>query len=143
MFVLRYDNVGAGDHRALPGGGPGAGGSPRADALRELREATGWTDLEPGPLLCTREHAFTHSYFTHSGVPARRHEHPYITRGPRREPAGPQPTAAHAAGGIPAWRRWSREELPPFPDRFGCRTWRGCSAKARISDRTGGSAIRV
>ncbi|CAL9534016.1 hypothetical protein SUDANB105_04080 [Streptomyces sp. enrichment culture] len=46
---------------ALPGGGLEPGEGPREGALRELREETGWEDLEPGPLLCTWEHGFTHS----------------------------------------------------------------------------------
>ncbi|MBN0045057.1 GNAT family N-acetyltransferase [Streptomyces actuosus] len=111
VFLLRYDNVEVGVHWALPGGGLEAGESPREGALRELREETGWTDLEPGPLLCTWEHDVTHG-----GVPVHRHEHVYVTCGPRREPVGPRLTAAHAADGILTWRWWSREELSAAPE---------------------------
>ncbi|MER6347596.1 bifunctional GNAT family N-acetyltransferase/NUDIX hydrolase [Streptomyces sp. NPDC001595] len=106
VLLFRYDNVEVGVHWALPGGGLEDGEGPREGALRELAEETGWTDLEPGPLLCTWEHDFTHS-----GVPVRQHEHVYVTRGPRREPAGPQLAAAHAADGILTWRWWTPAEL--------------------------------
>ncbi|MEV5874130.1 bifunctional GNAT family N-acetyltransferase/NUDIX hydrolase [Streptomyces sp. NPDC052101] len=111
VLLLRYDNVEVGVHWALPGGGLEAGESPREGALRELAEETGWTDLEPGPLLCTWEHDFTHS-----GVPVRQHEHVYVTRGPRRDPAGPQPTATHGAEGILGRRWWTRRELAAAPE---------------------------
>ncbi|MEU0339126.1 bifunctional GNAT family N-acetyltransferase/NUDIX hydrolase [Streptomyces bobili] len=106
VLLFRYDNVEVGVHWALPGGGLEEGESPREGALRELTEETGWTGLEPGALLHTWEHDFTHS-----GVPVHQHEHIYVTPGPRREPAGPGLAAAHAADGILTWRWWSREEL--------------------------------
>lgn len=106
VLLFRYDNVEVGIHWALPGGGLEAGEGPREAALRELREETGWDDLEPGPLLCTWEHDFTHT-----GTPVRQHEHVYVTRGPHREPSGPGLAAAHAADGILTWRWWSRQEL--------------------------------
>ncbi|SOD85662.1 bifunctional GNAT family N-acetyltransferase/NUDIX hydrolase [Streptomyces sp. Ag109_G2-15] len=106
VLLFRYDNVEVGVHWALPGGGLEPGEGPREGALRELAEETGWTDLEPGPLLCTWEHDFTHS-----STPVRQHEHIYVTHGPHREPAGPALAAAHAADGILTWRWWSRQEL--------------------------------
>lgn len=106
VLLFRYDNVEVGIHWALPGGGLEAGEGPREAALRELREETGWDDLEPGPLLCTWEHDFTHT-----GTPVRQHEHVYVTGGPHREPSGPGLAAAHAADGILTWRWWSRQEL--------------------------------
>ncbi|MFE5396295.1 GNAT family N-acetyltransferase [Streptomyces sp. NPDC056568] len=107
VFLFRYDNVEVGVHWAMPGGGLEADEGPREGALRELREETGWTDLEPGPLLCTWEHDFTHL----SVGPVRQHEHVYVARGPRREPTGPGLAAAHAADGILTWRWWTRKEL--------------------------------
>ncbi|MCX4763080.1 bifunctional GNAT family N-acetyltransferase/NUDIX hydrolase [Streptomyces sp. NBC_01275] len=106
VLLFRYDNVEVGVHWALPGGGLEGDEAPREGALRELREETGWEDLEPGPLLCTWEHDFTHS-----DVPVRQHEHVYVTRGPRREPGGAHLAAAHAADGILTWRWWTRAEL--------------------------------
>nr|WP_260859850.1 bifunctional GNAT family N-acetyltransferase/NUDIX hydrolase [Streptomyces cupreus] len=111
VLLFRYDNVEVGVHWALPGGGLEAEESPREGALRELREETGWTDLEPGPLLCTWEHDFTHGV-----TPVHQHEHIYVTRGPRREPSGPQLAAAHAQDGILTWRWWTREELTAEPE---------------------------
>ncbi|WP_432032720.1 GNAT family N-acetyltransferase [Streptomyces antibioticus] len=111
VFLFRYDNVEVGVHWALPGGGLEPGESPREGALRELREETGWTDLAPGPLLCTWEHDFTHS-----GVPVHQHEHVYVTEGARREPTGPHLAAAHATDGILTWRWWPREELRNAPE---------------------------
>ncbi|MGW7524789.1 GNAT family N-acetyltransferase [Streptomyces sp. NPDC054783] len=112
VLLFRYDNVEVGVHWALPGGGLEPGESPREGALRELAEETGWTDLEPGPLLCTWEHDFTHT-----GTPVRQHEHVYVTRGPRRDPAdGSRLAAAHTADGILAWRWWTRGELTEAPE---------------------------
>ncbi|MFJ9816820.1 GNAT family N-acetyltransferase [Streptomyces sp. NPDC101151] len=106
VLLFRYDNDEVGIHWALPGGGLEADETPREGALRELAEETGWTDLEPGPLLCTWEHDFTHT-----GTPVHQHEHIYVTHGPHREPAGPGLAAAHAADSILTWRWWSRQEL--------------------------------
>jgi ADP-ribose pyrophosphatase YjhB (NUDIX family)/GNAT superfamily N-acetyltransferase len=111
VFLFRYDNIEVGVHWALPGGGLEPGEGPREGALRELGEETGWTDLEPGPLLCTWEHDFTHAV-----GPVHQHEHIYVTRGPRREPSGPHLAAAHAEDGILAWRWWTRAELVAAPD---------------------------
>ncbi|MFD5794385.1 GNAT family N-acetyltransferase [Streptomyces diastatochromogenes] len=106
VLLFRYDNVEVGVHWALPGGGLEPDEGPIEGALRELAEETGWTDLEPGPLLCTWEHDFTHS-----STPVRQHEHIYVTHGPHREPTGPALSAAHAADGILTWRWWTRQEL--------------------------------
>ncbi|CCK29248.1 mutT-like protein [Streptomyces davaonensis JCM 4913] len=111
VLLFRYDNVEVGVHWAPPGGGLESGEVPRECALRELREETGWTDLEPGPLLCTWEHDFTHAV-----GPVHQHEHIYVTHGPRREPTGPQLAAAHAEDGILTWRWWTREELAAEPE---------------------------
>ncbi|MFH9730345.1 GNAT family N-acetyltransferase [Streptomyces sp. NPDC017260] len=112
VFLLRYDNVEVGVHWAMPGGGLEADESPREGALREVREETGWTDLEAGPLLCTWEHDFTHL----SVGPVRQHEHIHVARGPRREPTGPHLAAAHAADGILTWRWWTPGELAEAPE---------------------------
>ncbi|MFE2040839.1 GNAT family N-acetyltransferase [Streptomyces sp. NPDC059477] len=111
VLLFRYDNVEVGVHWALPGGGLEATEGPREGALRALREETGWTDLLPGPLLCTWEHDFTHS-----GIPVQQHEHVYVTPGPHRDPTGPYLAAAHAADGILTWRWWSRKELAAAPE---------------------------
>ncbi|MFI9832578.1 GNAT family N-acetyltransferase [Streptomyces sp. NPDC051913] len=111
VFLFRYDNVEVGVHWAPPGGGLEADETPYEGALRELREETGWTDLEPGPLLCTWEHDFTHAV-----GPVHQDEHIYVAHGPRREPTGPHLAAAHAEDGILTWRWWPREELRATPD---------------------------
>ncbi|MFI6051389.1 NUDIX hydrolase [Streptomyces violascens] len=107
VFLLRYDNEEVGPHWAMPGGGLDPGESPREGARRELREETGWRDLEPGPLLCT----WTHD-FTRAGIPVRQHEHIYLADapGPRRE-LGPEVAADHLADGILGRRWWTPEEL--------------------------------
>ncbi|MGV9283080.1 GNAT family N-acetyltransferase [Streptomyces sp. NPDC003730] len=112
VFLLRYDNVEVGVHWAMPGGGLESDEGPREGALREVREETGWTDLEPGPLLCTWEHDFTHL----SVGPVRQYEHIYVAHGPRREPTGPHLAAAHAADGILTWRWWTPAELAGAPE---------------------------
>ncbi|WP_371670613.1 bifunctional GNAT family N-acetyltransferase/NUDIX hydrolase [Streptomyces sp. NBC_00289] len=111
VFLFRYVNPEVGVHWALPGGGLDEGETPREGALRELREETGWTDLEPGPLLCTWEHDFSRF-----DVHVRQHEHIYVTRGPHREPTGPGLAAAHAADGILTGRWWTRRELAEEPE---------------------------
>ncbi|GAA1070568.1 hypothetical protein GCM10009665_78350 [Kitasatospora nipponensis] len=105
VFLLRSENVEVGPHWCPPGGGLDPGESPEEGARRELREETGWEDLEPEALLCTWEHDFTRH-----GVPVRQHEHVYLARGPRRGPLG-DVSQAHAVDRILAWRWWSPEDL--------------------------------
>ncbi|WP_107081826.1 NUDIX hydrolase [Streptomyces sp. SBT349] len=105
VFLFRYETDEVGQHWANPGGGLDPGETPREAARRELREETGWTDVEPGPLLCTWQHDYTRD-----GIPVRQHEHAFAARGPRREPVGDL-LAAHAADRILGWRWWPREEL--------------------------------
>ncbi|MBK6018992.1 bifunctional GNAT family N-acetyltransferase/NUDIX hydrolase [Streptomyces sp. MBT53] len=107
VFLFRYDNSEAGGvFWALPGGGLEGDETPREAALRELQEETGWTDLEPGPLLSTRE-----VDLTFAGTRVHQYERIYVTHGPHREPTGAHLTAAHAQDGILAWRWWTRKEL--------------------------------
>ncbi|XUL90070.1 GNAT family N-acetyltransferase [Streptomyces galilaeus] len=107
VFLLRYDDTETGDtYWALPGGGLEGDETPREAALRELKEETGWTDLEPGPLLSTRE-----VDLTFAGTPTHHHERIYVTHGPHREPTGAHLTTTHAQEGILGWRWWGREEL--------------------------------
>ncbi|MFG2825126.1 NUDIX hydrolase [Kitasatospora sp. NPDC048365] len=105
VFLLRSDNREVGVHWTMPGGGIDPGESPREGATRELGEETGWTDLTPGPLLCTWEHDFTWH-----GIPVRQHEHIFLTTGPHRGPLG-DVSAVHSVDGILDWRWWTPEEL--------------------------------
>ncbi|MEU7642631.1 NUDIX domain-containing protein [Streptomyces sp. NPDC039016] len=123
VFLLRYDNEEVGVHWAMPGGGLEPGEGPRAGARRELREETGWTDLEPGPLLCTWQHDFTlpraldraRTGTPAVGTPVRQSEHVYLAHGPRREP--PEGVAtAHADDRILGWRWWNPDELDGAPE---------------------------
>ncbi|MEV7778804.1 NUDIX domain-containing protein [Kitasatospora sp. NPDC088351] len=105
VFLLRSDNVEVGVHWTMPGGGLEAGETPWTGARRELWEETGWTDLEPGPLLCTWEHDFTWH-----GTPVRQHEHIYLTSGPHRGPVG-DVSAVHATDKILDGRWWTPADL--------------------------------
>jgi ADP-ribose pyrophosphatase YjhB (NUDIX family) len=105
LFLFRYDNEEVGVHWAMPGGGLDAGESLHEGVQREVREETGWTDIEPGPLLCTWEHDYTRS-----GLPVRQHEHIFVGHGPRRDPLGDL-AAAHAEDGILRWHWFTSAEL--------------------------------
>ncbi len=105
VFLLQHDDEEIGVHWATPGGGLNPGETPAESALRELREETGWTDLAPGPLLCTLERDYTRN-----GVPVRQFECIFLARGPRREPLG-NLTAMHAEDGILTWHWWTPDEL--------------------------------
>ena len=106
VFLFKYHNAEVGVHWALPGGGLEADETPREGALRDLREETGWTDVEPGAFLGTWEHDFTRA-----DVPVRQYDHMFVARGPRREPVGGLLADVRTIEGILAWRWWTRQEL--------------------------------
>ncbi|MFD8740585.1 NUDIX hydrolase [Streptomyces sp. NPDC059618] len=106
VFMFRYDNEEVGVHWALPGGGLDPGETPHQAAVREVREETGWTDIELGGTpLCFWEHDFTRV-----GVPVRQYEHIFLAYGPRRVPGG-ELGAFQAAEGILGGRWWSPDDL--------------------------------
>ncbi|MFC7218413.1 NUDIX hydrolase [Streptomyces polyrhachis] len=105
VLLFRYPPGEIPTYWAMPGGGLEPGESPLDGVLREVEEETGWTDLKPGPLLCT----WTHD-FTRQGVPVRQSEHIYLARGPHREPT-PGAVARHADDDILTWKWWTPGEL--------------------------------
>ena len=105
VMLLRYDNPEVGVHWAMPGGGLEPGETPREGARREVREETGWTDVEPGPLLCAWEHEFTRGT-----VSVRQREHIYVAHTPLR-PLADGLAEAHSADGILDAHWWTPAEL--------------------------------
>ncbi|MBD0735927.1 NUDIX hydrolase [Streptomyces sp. CBMA29] len=110
IFLFRYDNPEVGVHWAMPGGGLEGDETHREGAVREAREETGWTDIEPGPLLCTWEHDFTRV-----DTPVRQHEHIYVAYAPHRPLAGDL-AEAHGADRILHGRWWTPAELAATDD---------------------------
>lgn len=103
--MFRYDNEEVGVHWAMPGGGMDPGETPLNTAERELREETGWTDIEVGTVFCLWEHDFTRA-----GVPVRQHERIFLAYAPHRDPVGDL-AAAHTADRILHWRWWTPDDL--------------------------------
>jgi 8-oxo-dGTP pyrophosphatase MutT (NUDIX family) len=117
LFMFRYDNVEIGVHWSMPGGGLELGESEAQGAVREVREETGWTDIDAGVPWFSWEHDYTRPE-----GPVRQSEVVYllgaseltglasIGRTPHREPVGDL-LAAHREDGILLWRWWSPAEL--------------------------------
>lgn len=117
LFMFRYDNVEVGIHWSMPGGGLEPGEDDAQGAVREVREETGWTDVDAGVPWFSWEHDYTRPE-----GPVRQTEVVYllaapagpgpapIGRTPRREPVGDL-LAAHREDGILRWRWWSPAEL--------------------------------
>jgi len=86
--------------------------------VRELREETGWTDLEPGALLCAWEHDFTRA-----GVPCARTITSTGTPARVAHPVGDHLGVSHTEEGILGWRWWTPQRAgrlaePLWPPRL-------------------------
>ncbi|MGW7551556.1 NUDIX domain-containing protein [Streptomyces rimosus] len=96
--------------------------TPRQAAERELREETGWADIEAtDAVLCRWEHDFTRA-----GMPVRQHEEIFLARAPagtRAVTLLPRMRRTGSSGGT-GGRRASR---PPAASRHGRRSWANCS----------------
>jgi ADP-ribose pyrophosphatase YjhB (NUDIX family) len=108
VLLLRYDDPPPmGVHWATPGGGIDPGETPRDAAGRELREETGWSDVEVG-----RELGTTHRTVCR-GTVVEQHETHFAVH---VDAVGRQlDETGHAVDEIAGWRWFDRADLPPQP----------------------------
>lgn len=115
LFLFRYDNVEVGVHWSMPGGGLDEGETAEVGAQREVREETGWSDIEVGSAWFSWQHDYTRPE-----GPVRQSETVYLARAlytARRDLVGDL-SAAHQADGILRWHWWSSDELASATEQF-------------------------
>ena len=109
VLLFRYDDPPPmGVHWATPGGGIESGETARAAAARELREETGWEDVDLGPELGS-----TRRVVERGAGPVLQHETHFAAS--IDVPQRPVDIAGHEVDSIAAWRWFTAGEVAAEP----------------------------
>jgi len=112
VLLFRYDDPPPfGVHWATPGGGLEPGEDYHAGAVRELREETGWDDVQVGPEVLAGWRTLLYEKRT-----MRQHERIFLARVDVERRELGEVATMHASDGIAGARWWTLEEVDSSSD---------------------------